>query len=99
MLSKLREADSRLKESKCLVFQREVSFLGNIVSSDGIKPEPERIRAIQSLSVPTSFREMRSFVSMASYYRSFIPNFSDLLNPIIHLTKSRACGVQLVRGF
>ena len=42
VFSKLREADLRLKESKCLFFQREVSYLGHIVSGDGIKPDQEK---------------------------------------------------------
>ena len=84
VFSKLRAANLKLKESKCLFFQREVSYLGHIVSSKGIQPDPEKIRAIQSLRTPNSVKQVRSFVGMASYYRSFIPNFSDLLSPIIY---------------
>ena len=54
-----------------------------MISEEGIKPEEKKIEAIKSLPV-------RSFIGMCSYYRRFIPNFSQVAEPIIALTRKHA---------
>ena len=87
VFAKLENAGLKLKQSKCKFFQKEVHYLGHIVSGDGIRPDPEKISAINNLHPPTIVREVRSLVGMASYYRNFIENFSSVVSPIIRLTK------------
>ena len=58
-----------------------------MISEEGIKPDEKKIEAIKSLPVPTCVREVRSFIGMCSYYSRFIPNFSQIAEPIIALTR------------
>ena len=77
----------KLKLKKCNFLESETNYLGFIIGKDGIKPDPKKVEAIRSLPIPTCVRMVRMFIGMSSYYRRFIPNFSEIAEPIIALTK------------
>ena len=87
IFEKLRQHNLKLKLKKCSFLKTETNYLGFIINKDGIKPDHKKVEAIRSLPVPTCVREVRSFVGMCSYYRRFIPNFSQIAEPIIDLTR------------
>ena len=64
--------------------------MGFIVSENGIKADPKKVEAIKSLPISTCVREVRSFIGLCSYYRNFMPNFSQIAEPIIALTRKYA---------
>jgi hypothetical protein len=86
LFEKLRKHPLKLKLKKCGFLKTETNYLGFIINKDGIKPDQKKVEAIRSLPVPTCVKEVRSFVGMCSYYRRFIPNFSQIAEPIIDLT-------------
>ena len=90
IFGKLRQHNLKLKLKKCYFLQLETNYLGFVISEEGIKPDEKKIEAIKSLPVPTCVREVRSFIGMCSYYRRFIPNFSQIAEPIIALTRKYA---------
>ena len=90
IFQRLEDAGLKLKPSKCDFFKKEVRYLGHVLSADGIKPDPDKVSVIKQLRVPNTVREIRSVVGMASYYRKFIPNFSDVVKPLTELTKKNA---------
>ena len=90
VFDRLRKHDLKLKLKKCGFLKSETQYLGFIINKDGIKPEPKKVEAIRSLPVPTCVREIRSFIGMCSFYRRFIPNFSEIAEPIIDLTRKHA---------
>ena len=90
IFSRLRQHELRLKLKKCSFLNVETQYLGFIIHRNGIRPDPKKVEAIRSLPVPTCVREVRSFIGMSSYYRRFIPNFSEIAEPIIALTKKHA---------
>ena len=90
VFDRLREHGLKLKLKKCSFLQSETHYLGFIIYSRGIQPDPQKIEAIKSLPSPTCVREVRSFIGMGSYYRRFIPNFSEIAEPVIALTRKHA---------
>ena len=85
---RLREAKLKLKPSKCHLFQRQIKYLGHIVSSDGVMPDPEKVKAITNMPLPTDVASLQSFLGLLNYYRKFIPNFSILGSELYQLTKT-----------
>jgi len=89
VLSRLRNANLKLKPSKCKLFQQSVEFLGHIVSSKGVSCDPKKIEAVKNWPRPKTVKEVRSFLGFAQYYRKFIRQFSILAGPLYDLTKKR----------
>ena len=90
VLDRLREANLRLKPSKCYIARREVEYLGHIVSHRGITADPKKIEAVQKYPVPADLKSLRSFLGLVSYYRRFIPQFSVIASPLHALTRKEA---------
>ena len=78
VLEVLREKRLYAKFSKCEFWLDSVSFLGHVVSKDGVMVDPSKIEAVKSWVRPTNVTEVRSFVDLASYYRRFVKGFSSV---------------------
>ena len=78
VLQKLREHCLYAKFSKCEFWLEEVSFLGHVLSKDGIAVDPSKVQDVLDWKQPQNVHEVRSFLGLAGYYRRFIENFSKL---------------------
>lgn len=87
VFERLRSANLKLKPKKCVLFEKEVSYLGHIVSEEGVKCDPGKLNAIKDWPTPTNISDVRSFLGIASYYRKFISNFSTTAFPLTNLTR------------
>ena len=87
VFDRLRKANLKLKPSKCVLFAAEVKFLGSVVSSEGIAPDPDKVEAVRTWPTPTNLTETRAFVALAGYYRKHIAGFSTIARPLHELTK------------
>ena len=90
MLQRFREANIKLKPSKCRFAHCKVNYLGHVVSREGVSPDPEKIRAVQEFPIPKTVRAVRAFLGLSGYYRKFVPNFSLIAAPLHDLTKKNA---------
>ena len=87
VFQRLRTAGLKPKPTKCRLFQRKVVFLGHVLSDAGTEPDPEKVSAVANWPVPRSLTEVRSFLGLASYYRSLVKDFSKIAAPLHELTK------------
>jgi hypothetical protein len=67
--------------------QKQIKFLGHLVSEDGIRVNPEKVKAIIDWPTPTSVKDIRSFLGISGYYRKFIQNYSKVASPLTELLK------------
>ena len=72
---------------KSKFFQKEVNYLGFVVSKNSIKPDPEKVKVVKEWDTPKSETEVRSFIGLLNYYRRFIEDFSNKALPLLELTK------------
>jgi len=82
MFDRIRTANLKFKASKCCLLRTEVSFLGHVVSGEGVSTDPNKINAVENWPVPKDVREVRAFLGLASYYRRFVPSFAALASPL-----------------
>ncbi len=71
VLGRLREYGLKLSLDKCNFFQTEVRYLGHIVSREGVKTDPEKIRGLKTWPRPQNLKELKSFLGFSGYYRRF----------------------------
>lgn len=89
VLERAEKAGVTLNMSKCEFGQREVKFLGVIVSADGMRPDPDKTRAVQDMKEPTNVSELRSFLGMVNQLGKFIPNLSEKDKPLRDLLSTK----------
>ena len=87
LFERLTRAGMKLKVSKCRLLQREVAFLGHRVSTEGLSTDPAKVEAIREWPVPACLRDVRAFFGLCSYYRKFVPKFSEIAVPLHALSR------------
>lgn len=70
------------KESKCEFLCQRVEFLGHVVSDQGVHVDDHKVKAILTWPLPTSVKELQSFLGLVNYYRKFVENLSRLTAPL-----------------
>jgi hypothetical protein len=92
-LERLRREKLYAKLEKCEFLLDNVSFLGHVISGEGIAVDLEEVKVVVEWTRPTSMFEIQSFLGLAGYYRCFTEGFSKLLGPLTALTRKNACFV------
>ncbi|CAF1183413.1 unnamed protein product [Didymodactylos carnosus] len=87
VLGRLRQSNLTLKASKCHFCHRELKYLGHIVSAQGIRPDPEKLKAVRDFPVPYKAKGVRSFLGLTGYYRRFIQNYATIAEPLLQLIR------------
>jgi hypothetical protein len=94
VLQRLRDHKLYAKFSKCEFRLESVKFLGHTISKDGISVDPSNVQEVMDWKPPKTVHQIRSFLGLAGYYRSFIPDFSRITKPMTELLKK---GVKFVK--
>ncbi|UYV78825.1 K02A2.6-like, partial [Cordylochernes scorpioides] len=85
IFARLAKYNIKLKKEKCLFLQKEIEYLGHLVTEEGIRPLDHKVQAIQKAKTPTNISELRSFLGLVNFYGKFIPNLPELLKPLHEL--------------
>ena len=90
VLVALKSAKLRVKMNNCRFGETEVKILGHIVSSEGIRTDPEKTKAIAEFPEPKNVKAIQSFIRLCGFYRKVVKNFSEKARPLTELTKKNA---------
>ena len=87
VLQRLQDCNLSAKISKCKIAMNEITFVGHVLRNGTIKPDPEKLRAVDEFPRPSDVSHLKSFLGLANYYRKFIAGFAQTATPLYHLTK------------
>ena len=90
VFERLRHAKLKLGAEKCTFAAKEVNYLGHRVTEEGVMPESSLLAAIREIPPPKTPTEVRSFLSLASYYRCYVKGFAAIAAPLHALTRKDA---------
>jgi len=77
----------RVAQEKTKFFKASVAFLGFIVTADEAQTDPEKVKTIQEYTEPKNLFSLRSFLGLASYYRSLVKDFASIARPFTSIFK------------
>ena len=87
ILSRAEEYGVTFSREKCMFGVDSIPFYGYEFTKDGLKPSPEKVKAISAVEKPKSKSDVRSFLGMVSYLSKFIPRYSSIAEPLRRLTE------------
>lgn len=85
-----------MKISKCSFAQRQLAYLGHIMSGEGVSTDLDKIAAIRAWPVPKSVKEMYSFLGLSEYYHKFVPHYGVICKPLNDLLRKGDCSFGLI---
>ena len=85
IFKKLKKAELKLKPSKYEFFKQELTYLGHVVSTNGIQTDSKKVKAICKWPVPTNVTEVHSFLGFTNYYHRFIKKYAQVVKPLYKL--------------
>lgn len=78
------------KKSKCTFGKEEVEYLGHLISHEGVKVDPSKIKAIREWNKPVNISKLRGFLGLTGYYRRFINDYVHRIAPLTNLLKKNS---------
>ena len=87
VLQRFHQAGLKLKPSKCHFFETQVTFLGHLLTPDGVLPDPGNVEKITTWTVLTCVTDVQAVQGMRNYYWRFIRDYSKKMQPLIKLMK------------
>ncbi|XP_062699472.1 uncharacterized protein K02A2.6-like [Aedes albopictus] len=87
-LKRIQEFDFTIREEKCTFRKQQVQYVGHVVDSRGLRPDPSNIEAITKLPSPTDVPGVQSFLGAIKHYGKFVSNMRKLRYPLDNLLKA-----------
>ena len=88
----LADANLTLKASECHFCRSEMTFLGHLITPDGIKPDSGLTSSILAFQKPTTVKDVQAFLGLTDYYRRFIKHYAKVAEPLLKLIRSQPSG-------
>jgi hypothetical protein len=87
VLQLLKEQQLYVKPSKYLFWVNEVEYLGHIVSHEGVKVDPNKIKAMMDWKIPKKLKNLGGFLGLTGYYHKFVRHYGRIETTLMTLTK------------
>ena len=90
LLTRAREVNVKFNRAKVQLNKSEVSYLGHVVSNEGLCPDPDKVRAIEQMPSPTDKTGVQRLLGTLNFLAPYLPNMSVLTQPLRTLLKKDA---------
>ncbi|KAL4127078.1 hypothetical protein QTP88_011276 [Uroleucon formosanum] len=87
VFSRLRTHNLKLQPIKCEFLRKEVIYLGHKLTEKGVQPDERKIKSVKTFPIPTTVKEIKSFLGLTGYYRNFVPDYGKIAKPITNLLR------------
>lgn len=88
VFTRLQEYNIVINPSKCVLGEKQVLFLGHIITSEGVKPNIDKVTVIRNFPRPETVMQLRRFLAMMNFYRRFIPDAAKTQAPLNDFLKN-----------
>ncbi len=88
LLKRCREKNVKFSYEKSKFHCEEIPFMGRLITSGGLKPDPAKIDAVVKMTKPTDVKSIQRFIGFVTYLSRFLPDLSDHLEPLRRLIKT-----------
>ena len=89
VLDRSKEYNLKLNRGKCEIKRTEVKYEGHLLTAEGVKPDPEKIRAVETMKKPDNKQELLTFLGFIQYLGKFMPRMSDVSSSLRKLTEDK----------
>jgi len=86
LLERCQERNIKLNREKFGFKCPQVPFIGHLLTSEGLKPDPKKVEAICSMPKPEDVQAVQRFVNTVKYLSRFLEDLSDMSEPLRRLT-------------
>lgn len=90
VFERLRAANFKVKLEKSEFMKNSIRYLGHVLTSEGVKPDPEKVSAVINYPTPKTRKEIKGFLGLLGYYRKFIKDFARVTKPLTKCLKKNA---------
>ena len=84
---RLKQSGLKLKPSKCSFAKKKITYLGHVISSEGVTVDLEKVKAVKEFRTPKNVKQLQQFLGLAGYYRRFIKGFAGIASPLFENLK------------
>ena len=85
VLSRIRSSGLKLNRSKCIFGSNQITYLGQLLTSEGVKADPRKVSAIVDMPAPENKSDLQRFLGMVTYLGKFVPKLSEVSAPLREL--------------
>ena len=85
LLQRARETNLKLNKSKIKLRQPEVKFMGHVITNQGLKPDPDKVQAVDEMPRPTCKKELATLLGFVNYLSKFLPRLAEVTQPLREL--------------
>lgn len=87
IFKKLAEHNLKVQFDKCSFMKKDTEFLGHVLTSEGMKPNPNKIKCIEEYPLPTTEKQLKGFLGATGFYRKFVKDYAKIAYPMIRYLK------------
>ena len=85
LLPRARETNLKLNKSKIKLRQTEVKFMGHVITNQGLKPDPDKVKVVDEMPRPTYKKELTTLLCFVNYLSKFLPWLAEVTQPLYEL--------------